>query len=66
MTPIMLNMTEAGQLCNVSRYTVQTWIRQGLPYIPSRDENGKPGRKHKRILVSALEAWLKSQQVRIK
>ena len=66
MNRLTVNMTEAGDLCGVSRWTIQSYIRNGLPYIPGLDENGKPGRKHKRILVSALEAWLKSQQVRIK
>lgn len=56
MTPLSLDMTEAGALYGVSRWTVQAWIREGLPYIPS-------GRKHKRILASTLEAWLKSRQV---
>jgi predicted site-specific integrase-resolvase len=56
MTPLALNMTDAGKLAGVSRWTIQAWIRSGLPYIPS-------GRKHKMILASALESWLKSRQV---
>ena len=56
MTPPMaVNMTDAGKLCSVSRWTIQTFIRQGLPFIAT-------GRKHKLILVSDLEAWLKSRR----
>ena len=53
-----LNMTEAGELYGVSRWTVQDWVRQGLPFIPS-------GTKHKMILASSLEKWLKDRQVSI-
>lgn len=59
MNVMSLNMTEAGKLYGVSRWVIQDWVRAGLPYIPT-------GRKHKRILASTLEAWLKSRQITAK
>ena len=56
MTPLGVNMKEAGELYGVSRWVVQDWIRAGLPYIPS-------GRKHKMILVSELAKWMQSRQI---
>lgn len=59
MNRLTVNMTELGEMTGRSRWVVQGWIRQGLPYIPT-------GRKHKLILVSVAEQWLKSRQVTAK
>lgn len=53
------NMSEAGELHGVSRWQIQKWVRQGLPYVPE-------GRKAKRIVFSELEKWLISRQVVVK
>lgn len=53
------NMKDAGKLCGVSRWTVQKWVREGLPFKSE-------GRKHKTIVFSTLEEWLKSRQVTVK
>lgn len=50
-----LNMTEVGELLGRSRWHVQAMIRDGLPFIPT-------GKRHKLILVSELEKYLKSRQ----
>ena len=59
MTPIAVNLTEAGALIGRSRWHVQNMIRQGLPFIPT-------GKRHKLVLVSELEKWLKGRQARVK
>lgn len=56
MTPIAVSLTDAGKLIGRSRHFIQSLIRQGLPFIPT-------GKKHKLVLVSELEAWLKARQV---
>lgn len=57
--PLAVNMTDAGKLLGLSRWSVQGFIRQGLPYVAT-------GKRHKLILVSELEKWLKGRQVRVK
>lgn len=52
---IAVNMKDAGKLCGLSRWAIQGFIRQGLPYIPT-------GGRNKLIMVSVLEQWLKSRQ----
>jgi hypothetical protein len=49
-------MTTAGKLIGKSRWVIQSFIRQGLPFVPT-------GKRHKLILVSELEKWLKARQV---
>lgn len=53
---IAVNMTDAGKLLGLSRWSIQAMIRQGLPFIAT-------GKRHKLILVSELEKWLKSRQI---
>lgn len=55
MTPLAANMSRAGEIAGVSRWTIQGWIRQGLPFIQT-------GKRHKLIIVSEMEKWLKSRQ----
>jgi excisionase family DNA binding protein len=53
--PLTVTMSEAAELVGVSRWSIQRFIREGLPFIPC-------GRKAKRINVSTLTAWLKAQE----
>ena len=49
-------MTEAGDRYSVSRWTVQAWVRMGLPFIPT-------GRKAKLIIFSEMDKWMQSRQI---
>jgi hypothetical protein len=52
----MLTVKQLAERCSVSRWTVQDWLRAGLPFEPH-------GRRAKRIQVGVFKRWMATRMV---